>query len=133
MRGRLFLSALAAGVIGAALTVAGVRSPVTGPLTLLFLLLTPAVCVALLLAGLDPLARAIVAGAAALALATAIAEVMLVASAWSPRAGVIVVGIACGVLALTAAVRRRRANSGGDEASGATAPDDDEDAWAFEA
>jgi hypothetical protein len=128
MRGRLLLSALAVGVIGAALTVSGVRSPVTGPLTLLFLLLTPAVCVALLLTGLEPLARAIVAGAAALALASAIAEVMLVASAWSPRAGVIVVGIACAVLALTAAVRRRRARS-----SGASAPDDDEDAWAFDA
>jgi hypothetical protein len=134
MRARLLLGTLTiAGLTGAVLTLAGVRSPVTGPLTLLFLLFTPAACVALLLTALEPLARIVVAGAAALVLAASVAEVMLVASAWSPRGGVVAVGVVCAMLAVTSGVRRRRADSAGEDAPGSSAPDDDEDAWAFEA
>jgi hypothetical protein len=100
-----------AGVTGAALTLAGVRSPATGPLTLVFVLLTPAVCVGLLLPGLDALARAIVAGTAAVVLAGSVAEVMLVTSGWSPEGGIIATAIACAALTVGAAIlhfRRRR-------------------------
>ncbi|MCW2946745.1 MAG: hypothetical protein JWR24_3462 [Actinoallomurus sp.] len=134
MRAHLLFGTLTiAGLTGAVLTLAGVRSPVTGPLTLLFLLFTPAACVALLLTALEPLARTVVAGAATLALATSVAEVMLVASAWSPRGGVVAVGVVCAMLAVTSGIRRRRADSAGEDAPGSSAPDDDEDAWAFEA
>jgi hypothetical protein len=134
MRTRLLLGTLTiAGLTGAVLTLAGVRSPVTGPLTLLFLLFTPAACVALMLTALEPLARVVVAGAAALVLAASVAEVMLVVSAWSPRGGVVAVGVVCAMLAVTSGVRRHRADSAGEDAPGSSAPDDDEDAWAFEA
>jgi hypothetical protein len=110
MRALLLLGALVvAGVTGAALTLAGARSPVTGPLTLLFVLFTPALCVALLLTGLDLLARTIVSGAASVALAAAVAEVMLVTSNWSPRGGIIATAIACAALAATALTLRRSA------------------------
>jgi len=102
---------VAAGVTGAALTLAGVRSPATGPLSLVFVLLTPAVCVALLLPGLDALARSIVAGAASVALAGSIAEAMLVTSGWSPEGGIVATAITCAALTTAAAVlhvRRRR-------------------------
>lgn len=109
MRALLLLGTpVVAGLTGAALTLAGVRSPVTGPLTLLFVLFTPALCVALLLSGLDLLARAIVAGAASVALAGAIAEVMLVTATWSPRGGVAVIAIACAALGAVVIVPRRR-------------------------
>lgn len=107
MRALLLLGALVlAGATGAALTLAGVRSPATGPLTLLFVLFTPALCVSLLLSGLDLLARTIVSGAASMALAGTVAEVMLVTSGWSPRGGIIATAIACAALAVTALVLR---------------------------
>jgi hypothetical protein len=109
MRALLLLGTLViAGLTGAALTMAGVRSPVTGPLTLLFVLFTPALCVALLLSGLDLFARAIVGGTASVALAASIAEVMLVTSGWSPRGGVAATAIACAALGVTAAALRCR-------------------------
>lgn len=109
MRALLSLGALVVGgLTGAALTLADAGSPVTGPLTLLFVLFAPAVCVASLLPGLDTPARVIVAGAASLALAGAVAEIMLVTSGWSPRGGIIATGIACAALAVTAVVLHRR-------------------------
>jgi hypothetical protein len=109
MRALLLLGTpVVAALTGAALTLSGVRSPVTGPLTLLFLLFTPALCVALLLSGLDVLARAIVAGAASLALAGSVAEVMLVTAGWSPKGGIIATAVACAALAVAALVLRRR-------------------------
>lgn len=101
-----------AGVTGAVLTLAGVRSPVTGPLTLVFVLTTPAVCVGLLLRGLDPAARVIVSGAASVALAGSVAEVMLVTSRWSPDGGIVASAIASALLALTALVLRFRVRPG---------------------
>jgi hypothetical protein len=112
MRVILLLGTLvAAGVTGAVLTLAGVRTPVTGPLTLVFVLLTPAVCVGLLLPGLDVLARSIVAGTAAIALAGSVAEVMLATSGWSPDGGIVATAIACAALtagAVALRLRRRR-------------------------
>jgi hypothetical protein len=109
MRALLLLGTpVAAGLAGAVLTVSSVSSPVTGPLTLLFVLLAPAVCVALLLPGLDPLARWIVAGTASVALAGAVAEIMLVTSTWSPRGGIIAVAATCFALAVPALFLHRR-------------------------
>jgi hypothetical protein len=109
MRALLLLGTpVVAGLTGAALTLAGVRSPVTGPLTLLFVLFTPALCVALMLRGLDVLARAIVAGTASLALAASVAEVMLVTAGWSPKGGIIATAIACAALAVAVLLLRRR-------------------------
>ena len=109
MRALLLSGALVvAGVTGAALTLSGVRSPATGPLTLVFVLGTPAVCLGLLLGGLDALARVIVSAAASVALAASIAEIMLVTSAWSPDGGVVATAIVPALLALAALVLRRR-------------------------
>ncbi len=107
MRGLLLGTLGIAGLVGAALTLGGVRSPATGPLTLLFLLVVPALCVAMLLTGIDPAARAIMAGAGAVVLSASIAEVMLVFSIWSPKGGVIAVAAACALLVVAAGVRCR--------------------------
>jgi hypothetical protein len=116
MRALLLLGTLVvAGLTGAALTLAGVESPATGPLTLLFVLFTPALGVAMLLAGLDPLARAIVAGTASVALAASVAEIMLVTASWSPRGGIIAIIITCAGLAIAALVLRRRPTPADDE------------------
>jgi uncharacterized membrane protein len=116
MRALLLLGTLVlAGLTGAALTLAGVESPATGSLTLLFVLFTPALCVAMLLTGLDLLARAIVAGAASVSLAASVAEVMLVTSNWSPRGGLIAIMIACAGLTIAALILRPRSTLADDE------------------
>lgn len=102
--------AVAAGVAGAALRLADVRTPATGWLTLVFVLLTPAVCVALLLPGLDPPARWIVSGTAALVLGGSIGEVMLVTSGWSAAGGLMATAVVCASLAAAAGVLRLRAH-----------------------
>ncbi len=100
---------LSASATGAALTLAGLRSPVTGPLTLVFVLFTPALCVALLLPRLEPTARMIVSVTASVALAGSIAEVMLVTGGWSPKGGIVATAIACAALAAAALTLRLRA------------------------
>jgi uncharacterized membrane protein len=116
MRALLLLGTLVlAGLTGAALTLAGVETPANGSLTLLFVLFTPALCVAALLPGLDLLARAIVAGAASVALAGSVAEIMLVTSSWSPRGGLIAVIATSACLAVAALVLRRRSRPAEDE------------------
>lgn len=129
---------VAAGGVGAALTLAGVRSPVTGPLTLLFLLLAPAAGTALLLRSMDAPARAVVAGAAALVADTAVAETMLVTSHWSPRGGVAAVAVISAVLAVPAAARRLRGRATGSADGRATSAsasagdgDDEDESWVF--
>jgi hypothetical protein len=118
---------LPAGLVGAVLTVAGVRSPVVGALTLVFLLFTPALCVALLLPKMDLAGKAIVGGTLSVTLLVSIAEVMLAASAWSPKGGVLAIAAVCALLALVAGVRRLRR---GPAKPPPEKPDDD--AWAFE-
>jgi uncharacterized membrane protein len=96
------------GTFGAALTVAGVHYPGRLLFTLIFLLVTPAVCVAQLLPGLDPLARAVVSIAGGITLISVVAEVMLAAKWWTPRGGLIAVGALCAVLLGVALLRRSR-------------------------
>jgi hypothetical protein len=96
-----------AGVTGAVLTLAGVESPATGPLTLVFVLAVPAICVGLLLGGLDVTARLIVSASASLVLAASIAEIMLVTSGWSPDGGIVATAIVSALLAAAALILRR--------------------------
>jgi hypothetical protein len=96
------------GTFGAALTVAGVQYPGRTLFTLLFLMVTPVVCVAQLLPGLDPAARAVISIAGGVSLITIVAEVMLAAKWWTPRGGVITVGVLCVALLGIAFTRRAR-------------------------
>ena len=96
------------GTFGAAITVAGVQYPGRTLFTLLFLMVTPAVCVAQLLPGLDPAARAVVAIAGGGCLITIVAEVMLAAKWWTPRGGLIAVGALCAAILAIALARRPR-------------------------
>jgi hypothetical protein len=96
------------GTFGALLTAAGLDYPGRTPFTLLFLMVTPAVCFAQLLPGIDPLARAVISIAAGVTLVAVVAEVMLAADWWTPRGGLIAVGALCaGLLGLALALARR--------------------------
>jgi hypothetical protein len=125
------------GTFGAALTVAGLHYPGRTLFTLLFLMVTPAVCVAQLLPGLDPAARGVVSIAGGIALISVVAEVMLAAKWWTPRGGLITIGVLCAALLAIALVRRQRRTpphpspeSAPQEAE-RTAPADD-DSWIYE-
>jgi hypothetical protein len=96
------------GTFGAALTVAGVDYPGRTLFTLLFLMVTPVVCVAQLLPGLDPPARAMISIAGGITLISIVAEVMLAAKWWTPRGGLIAVGGSCAVVLAVALLRRPR-------------------------
>ncbi|HEX2298510.1 MAG TPA: hypothetical protein VHH34_08345 [Pseudonocardiaceae bacterium] len=61
--------------------------------TFVFLLVAPASAVAALLTGLDPLARIVLAVAAAAVLNALVAETMLIMDSWSLRGGVVAVGV----------------------------------------
>ncbi|MER7794033.1 hypothetical protein [Streptomyces sp. NPDC097640] len=104
--------AVGAGGVGAALTLAGVEAPPRAPLTLFFLVMAPASALAHALRGLDGAARAVLAGAGALALDLLVAQTMLALHLWSVRGGVSAVGAASLLLFLSArpahARRRRR-------------------------
>jgi hypothetical protein len=84
-------AALAAGAAGFALTLAGVNSPLRVPLLLLFLATAPAVAVAGLLRGFDPLAVLVIGGAATIAINTLVAATMLTLGVWSLHAGLLAV------------------------------------------
>lgn len=96
------------GTFGAALTVAGVHYPGRTLFTLLFLMVTPVVCVAQLLPGLDQAGRVVISIAGGIALVSTVAEVMLAASWWTPRGGVIAVGAVCAAVLAIAFLRRTR-------------------------
>src|SRR5262245_31598486 len=105
---RIFVTLAWLGVFGALLTVVGVHYPGRTLFTLMFLTITPVVCFAQLLPGIDPLARAVVSIAAGITLVSVVAEVMLTARWWTPRGGLIAVGALCGVLLALALTRRPR-------------------------
>jgi hypothetical protein len=105
-------AALGTGGVGAALALADISSPVRAPFTFFFLVVAPAVAVAACLGGLDPLSRAVVALAGAVALDLLVAQAMLMLRLWSIRGGVAVVAglsVALFLLALT----RRGSGRGG--------------------
>ncbi|MCO5996210.1 hypothetical protein [Actinoallomurus rhizosphaericola] len=93
---------------------------------------TPAFCLAALLARLDRAARAVVAGIGAVVLNTAVAEVMLVCSIWSPRGGLIAIAAICAPIAALAIGHRNNDGSPESRLLRETDPDDDDESWAFD-
>ncbi|MEV5568987.1 hypothetical protein AB0L06_02980 [Spirillospora sp. NPDC052269] len=72
----------------------------------LLLFAAPAAACWLLLSGLDPLGRLVVATAGAFAVLAATAQVMLMANAWSPLHGVVAVVLLSALLAALSRVHR---------------------------
>ncbi|WP_433180012.1 hypothetical protein [Actinoallomurus sp. CA-150999] len=107
--------------------------PAADALVPVFAFVAPAFCTALLLTGLDPVARSILSGAAAIALNVAVAEVMLACSIWSPRGGLMAIAVGC-IPLFTLAVVRRRNNRDSREMrmTGPDGSDDDDESWAFD-
>jgi hypothetical protein len=89
--------AIAAGGAGAALALAGIDTPLRGPLVLLVLAGTPAAVAASWLTSLDIFARIIVASAVAITLNALVAEAMVALGAWSPRTGLVALLLICAV------------------------------------
>lgn len=85
--------AVAAGVAGVGLEVAGVDSPVRTVLVLVFLAVAPTTAIAGLLRWLDPFARVVIVGTTTVAILALIAIVMLAAGAWSPTGGLLAVTV----------------------------------------
>ncbi|MFD8380178.1 hypothetical protein ACFV2X_16785 [Streptomyces sp. NPDC059679] len=107
--------AVGVGGVGAALTLAGIGSPLRAPFTLLFLITAPASALGGALRGLDGAARAVLAGVGALALDLLVAQAMLASHMWSVRGGVVAVGavslglfLSVGLLSVRQARARRR-------------------------
>ncbi|MGY0063158.1 hypothetical protein ACWY4P_42575 [Streptomyces sp. LZ34] len=106
--------AVGIGGVGAALTIAGVDSPLRAPFTLFFLVIAPASALGGALRGLDGAARAVLAGLGALALDLLVAQAMLALHVWSVRGGVLAVGavsLALFLSARAAHAHRRRTTS----------------------
>jgi hypothetical protein len=103
----LIIGVLAAGAAGAALAIAGADTPARVPLVLLYLAAVPALAVASLLGGLDRLATVVIAGTSAIIINFGVAEAMIGIGSWSPRAGVIAVGLASVLIAVVGIVVTR--------------------------
>ncbi|MEU7228357.1 hypothetical protein [Streptomyces chrestomyceticus] len=106
-------AAVAVGGVGAFLALADIASPLRAPCTLFFLVLAPAAAVATALGRLDPLSRAVVAGAAAVAADLLVAQAMLALHLWSARGGVVAVAVLSGIVFLGVSVRRRHSGARG--------------------
>lgn len=88
----------------------------------------PALCIAWLLPGLDPLGRATVGAAGSLSLFLLTAQTMLVLRVWSPAGGAAAVGAICLVMAVFGLVRRSRR-----PAAAVPAPrEQDDEEWLFD-
>lgn len=79
-----------------------------GAVTLLFLLAAPAMSVFVPLRGVDPLARTVLAGTAALVVNAGVAEVMLATGTWSVTWGVLAVALISMVMAIAGCTLRLR-------------------------
>jgi hypothetical protein len=89
---------IGAGGVGVILALAGINTMARGPLVLLFLVAAPTLAVTGLLRSLDGGARYIVAVTAAIVINTLVAEAMLAAGVWSPRAGLVVIALVSAVI-----------------------------------
>ncbi len=113
---------IAAATAGAVLAVAGIETPARLPLTLLFLLVIPALAITTLLTGIDALGKAVIAGSAAIVVDLVIAEAMILSGTWSPRLGVALVALVSVVIAASRPLLARRAASRVARSSGTLAP-----------
>ncbi|MGW7489221.1 hypothetical protein [Streptomyces sp. NPDC054786] len=109
-------AAVGIGVMGAVLALADIGSPLRAPFTLFFLLMAPAAALAAVLGRMDPLGRAVAAGAGALAVDLLVAQAMLALHLWSLRGGVLAVAALSGALLLVGAVRQRAGRAPGSRA-----------------
>ncbi|HUD37723.1 MAG TPA: hypothetical protein VMR14_12535 [Streptosporangiaceae bacterium] len=100
---------LAAGAVGAALAIASIDTPARLPLVLVFLIAVPALAASTLLHRLDRLAKAVVAGTAAIVIDFGVAEAMIAAGRWSIALGVAAVALVSALIAGVGLAARRRA------------------------
>jgi hypothetical protein len=84
-------AAMAAGVAGAILGLAGVDSPVRAALVLIFVAVTPTAAIAGLLGGFEGFARLVLACVTTIAVLTVVAMIMLAAGLWSPTGGLLAI------------------------------------------
>ncbi|MET9296025.1 hypothetical protein [Streptomyces sp. NPDC003077] len=103
--------AVAVGCVGAVLALADISSPLRAPFTLFFLLLAPAAAIGAALGRLDPLGRAVAAGAGAIAVNLLVAQAMLALHLWSTRGGVVAVTVISGAVLAGVYLRRRGGRS----------------------
>ncbi|MCN9243923.1 hypothetical protein NGF19_24600 [Streptomyces sp. RY43-2] len=101
-------AAVAVAAVGALLALGDRHTPLRGPFTLFFLLAAPATAIGAALRGLDPLARAVVSVAGALAVDLLVAQGMLAVHRWSVRGGVVAVTVLSSLVLLLVLVRHRR-------------------------
>jgi hypothetical protein len=99
---------IGAGGVGVILALAGITTVARGPLVLLFLVAAPALAVAGLLRGLDAGPRYLVAVTAAIVINMLVAETMLAAGLWSPRAGLVVIALVSAIIGVTGQWSARR-------------------------
>jgi hypothetical protein len=97
-------------------------------LLLIPLLVIPAMCIGLVLPGLDPLGRAMVGAAGSLCLFTLVAQLMIIFHAWSPLGGSIVIALIC--VAMVIAARRHRPAHQAAVAAAANAHENED--WLFD-
>lgn len=113
----------AIGTAGAICALAGLGVAPRGPLVIVFLVAIPALAMAALLRGIDRAGRIVVALTSAIVLDLLVAETMLAAGAWSPRAGLaMIAGISAVIAALGFLPRFRLAAAGAPAASGGGEP-----------
>ncbi len=110
-------AAVGTGGVGAALALADISSPLRAPFTFFFLLVAPGAAFASLPAGLDPLARAVLALAGSVTVDLLVAEALIALHLWSVRGGVAVVAAISAALFLVPPARHGWAR--GREASAA--------------
>ncbi len=99
-------AAVGTGGVGAALALADISSPLRAPFTFFFLLVAPGAAFASLPAGLDPLARAVLALAGSVTVDLLVAEALIALHLWSVRGGVAVVAAISAALFLVPPARR---------------------------
>ncbi len=104
-------AALAAGVAGAVIAIAGITTPARVPLVLIFFAAVPALAISSLLGGLDRLATVVIVGISTIVVDFGVAEAMIISGTWSLRAGVAAVAAVSALIA-TAGLAASRIASG---------------------
>lgn len=89
------------GMLVGGLTTAAIDDGLGTGLTVVFLLVAPAIAFAMPLRGVDPLARIVLALTAAVVINALVAEVMVATNTWSIEGGVAAVGVISAVIWLT--------------------------------